>query len=133
MEIEQQRGYGLCLEDPVRLTSIPLEYVYLSCIISPAGTPFVASGTRFTCKGMVDCHCGHYLDGEGKEVKVHIYVSAYNRENDIRPPDGWTMKEMQVPKQNKGVAHKEKQGCLIPFALMLGSLVAACFALCVII
>lgn len=125
----QNAGYGLCLENPVRLMGIPLEYIYLGHIISPAGTPFVPSGTRFTCAGMVDCHCGHYLDASGKKVETKIYISAYNRENDIRPPAGWTMSAMEIPKATRG-SSAGKKGCLVPFVLTIGSLIAASVAVC---
>ena len=128
----QIKGYGLCLEDPVRLTSISLEYVYLSKIISPAGTPFVFSGMQYLCTGMVDCLSGHYLDASGNKVEVCIYLHAYNKMNDIRPPEGWTMSAMEVP---KSLRHYNacRKGCLVPFVLTIGTIVSVCFTVCHIV
>ena len=128
----QNTGYGLCLSNPVRLTSIPLEYIYLGHIISPAGTPFVPNGRRYTCTGMIDCHCGYYLDALGKEVETNIYISAYSRENDIRPPAGWTMSAMEIPKATRRPS-AEKKGCIVPFVLTIGSLIFVSVVACCII
>ena len=128
----EKSGYGLCVENPVRLTSIPLEYLYLAHLVSPAGTPFVPSGNRSTYTGLIDCHHGHYLNADGERVEANIFLHGYNRENDIRPPDGWSLTPMELPK-NMRKSSRAKQGCLVPFVLTIGSLAAASFAICYII
>lgn len=141
---DSSADYGTDPKNPIQLSNIPLAYAYLDGLYFEDGTDAIfarvstchtdtghtmdvyaikhVGSDEVVCRLYFDC----YVQGVTPDVPKGFYMKVGDRK--IRP--GESLRGASSGRASKTLSAPNKQGCLLPFVLTIGSLVAASVAIC---